>query len=97
MQNVPHACSLANKPLYTAGFKGNPATHHCSTLCVCACGLSVYVHLSVYSAGMDYCKIMLPLTLIHRLKFPGLRRPSSNVQWKLMWEKMKDKSDFHQP
>lgn len=44
MQNAPYACLPANKPFYTTGFKGNPATHLCSTVYVCLwC-----VHLSVY-------------------------------------------------
>lgn len=61
-------------------------------MCVC-------VHLSVYTnVWMDnHTQIMLPLTIIHRPNFPGLLKPPPSLQWKLVWEKMKDRSDFHAP
>lgn len=67
MHNVPHACMhacLQNNPFYTAGFKGNPATHHRSTLHVCVCDLCI--HLSAFSS---VCKDII---------LPGLQRPPSN-------------------
>lgn len=96
MQNVPHACSIANKPSTPQVSKGilPPTTVPLCCACVRAC-----VHLSVYTnVWMDYCtQIMLPLTIIHRPNFPGLLRPPSSLQWNLVWEKMKDRSGFHAP
>lgn len=68
---------------YTAGFKGNPATHHCSTSCVCVFVMCLCVLLSVF-CSVWMMDIMLPLTITYRPKFPGLLEPPSNWLWKHM-------------
>lgn len=67
--------------------------------CASVYNVCVCVHLSVYTnVWMDnHTQIMLPLTIIHRPNFPGLLKPPPSLQWKLVWEKMKDRSDFHAP